>query len=130
MTRFLTLIKNHGTIINDLASFEKEKRAFDQGSTKDLINIVDVIQRLFSLPDIASSRTLAYAYQLQTEVWMREELEFLVDHADLDGEQWRYLEACFACAAGNALFSLTSSRYGGESARIRSAPHCKNDSVL
>lgn len=86
MTRFLTLIKNHGTIINDLASFKKEKRAFDQGSTKDLTNLVDVIQCLFSLPDIASSRALAYAYQLQTEVWMREELQFLADHEDLDGE--------------------------------------------
>lgn len=39
---------------------------------------------------------------------MKEELQFLADHEDLDEEQWRYLEACFACAAGHFLFSLTS----------------------
>lgn len=119
LKRYLILVKDHLAIINDVASFDKEKRDFDQGSSSDLINIVDVIQRLFSLPDIDSSKALAYAYQLQTEAWMREELQILKNREDLDEEQWSYLEALYACAAGNAFFSMTSERYGGEAARIR-----------
>ena len=102
-----------------MASFDKEKRDFDQGSSSDLINIVDIVSRLFSLPNINSSKALTYTYQLQTEIWMREELQLLEDQAELDAEQWRYLEATYVCAAGNTFFSMTSSRYGGDTARIR-----------
>lgn len=119
LKRYLVLVKDHLAIINDMASFDKEKRAFDQGSSSDLINIVDVVQRLFSLPDIDSSKALAYAYQLQIEAWMREELQNLENREDLDEEQWRYLEATYVCAAGNTFFSMTSERYGGEAARIQ-----------
>ena len=119
LNRYLVLVKDHLAIINDMASFDKEKRDFDQGSSSDLINIVDVVQRLFSLPDIDSSKALAYAYQLKTEAWMREELQNLDDRKDLDEEQWRYLEATYVCAAGNTFFSVTSERYGGEAARIQ-----------
>ena len=118
LARYLRLIKDHLAIINDMASFDKEKRDFDNGSSKDLINIVDVIQRLLSLPDTVSSKALAYVYQLQTEAWMKEELQRLEVQEELDAEQWQYLEATYACAAGNAFFSMTSSRYGGEAARI------------
>ena len=122
LNRYLTLVKNHLAIVNDMASFDKEKRNFDEGSSSDLINIVDVVQRLFSLPDVKSAKALAYTYQLQTEVWMREELQFLKTQAGLDAEHWRYMEATYVCAAGNSFFSMTSSRYGGEKARIR-APY-------
>ena len=50
---------------------------------------------------------------------MIEELQRLEDEEDLNVEQWRYLEATYVCAAGNAFFSMTSSRYGGEAARIQ-----------
>lgn len=119
LNRYLILVKDHLAIINDMASFDKEKRAFDHGSSSDMINIVDVIQRLLSLPDIDSAKALAYAYQLQTEAWMREELQTLESQEEVDEEQWRYLEATYACAAGNAFFSMTSERYGGEAARLR-----------
>lgn len=119
LNRYLKLVKKHLAIVNDMASFDKEKRNFDEGFSSDLINIVDVVQRLFSLPDVDSAKALAYTYQLQTEVWMREELQFLKDQAGLDAEQWRYLEATYVCAAGNAFFSMTSSHYGGDKVRIR-----------
>lgn len=112
------LVKDHLAIVNDMASFDKEQRAFDAGSGEDMINIVDVIRRLFTLSDIDSAKAFAYTYQLQTEEWMSEELQRLEAVDDLDKEQWRYLEATFVCAAGNAFFSMTSSRYGGEVARI------------
>ena len=112
------LVKDHLAIINDMASFDKEQRAFDDGSSEDIINIVDVVRRLFSLPDTDSAKAFAYAYQLQTEEWMSEELQRLEAEEELDKEHWQYLEATFVCAAGNAFFSMTSSRYGGEIARI------------
>ena len=64
LVKYLTLFKDHLAIINDVASFDKEKRDYDNGSSKDLINIADVIQRILSLLDIDSAKAMAYAYQL------------------------------------------------------------------
>ena len=119
LKRYLTLLKDHLAIINDMASFDKEKRDFDQDPSKVMINIVDVFQQLLSTPDIDSAKALAYTYQIQTEVWMKEELQRLEDQENLEVEIWRYLQATYVCAAGNAFFSMTSSRYGGDAARIR-----------
>lgn len=77
LNRYFILVKDHLVIINDMAFFDKEKRDFDQGFSSDLINIVDVIQRLFSLPDIDSFKALGFSYQFQTETWIREELQIL-----------------------------------------------------
>ena len=59
LERFLSLIKDHLAIVNDMASYDKEKRDFDHDASKVLINIVDVIQRLLSLPHIGSAKALA-----------------------------------------------------------------------
>ena len=118
LAKYLSLIKDHLAVINDMASFDKEKRDFDNGSSKYLINIVDVIRHILSLADTDSAKAMTYAYQLQTEAGLIEELQRMKDQEDLDVEQWQYLEATYACAAGNVFFSVTSSRYGGEAARI------------
>ena len=118
LAKYLSLIKDHLAITNDLASFEKEKKDFDNGSSNCLINIVDVIQRVLSLADTDSAKAMAYAYLLQTEAELIEELHRLKDQGDLNAEQWQYLEATYVCAAGNTFFSMTSSRYGGEAAKI------------
>ena len=73
-----------------MASFDKEKRDFDQDPSKVLINIVDIVRQLLSAPDIDSAKALAYTYQIQTEVWMKEELQRLEDQENLDAEIWRY----------------------------------------
>lgn len=126
LKRYLTLLKDHLAIINDMASFDKEKRDFDQDPSKVVINIVDVVQQLLSAPDIDSAKALAYTYQIQTEVWMKEELRRLEDQENLEAEIWQYLQATLFCAAGNAFFSMTSSRYGGDAARIR----CQSNAPL
>lgn len=51
---------------------------------------------------------------------MKEELKHSEAQEDLDAETWQYLEATYIYATGNAFFSMTSSRYGGEVARIHS----------
>lgn len=112
MARYLELVQNHLGINNDLVSFDKEYRAYQNGSSPDLINIVEVIRKLFSLPDVASAKNFAYTYQLQTEQWMVEELVRLKEEGGLDTADWQYLEATFVCTAGSTFYGMTSSRYG------------------
>ncbi len=121
LTRYLTLAKDHLAIVNDLASYDKEKRDFDSGASQDLINIVDIVQQLMSLPDSDSAKATAYTYQLQIEAWMVQEIQRMDREEQLTPEQWQYLEAVYVCAAGNVFFSMTSSRYGGETARLHAS---------
>ena len=116
---FLNLVKDHLSIVNDLASFDKEQRAFKSGSDKEIINIVDVVQKLLSLLNDDDAKMMTYTYQLQTEERMRDELERFASRDELNESQWQYLHAVFVCCAGNAFYSMISSRYGGEAARIK-----------
>ncbi|KAL8880502.1 MAG: hypothetical protein Q9215_003696 [Flavoplaca cf. flavocitrina] len=118
LARYLTLVKDHLAIINDMASYDKEERASESSDGEQIINIVYVVQQVMSLPDVDSAKVMAYAYQLQTEAWMIEELQHLESEMWLGDQEWQYLEATYVCAAGNAFFSMTSSRYGGEVARL------------
>ena len=118
LAHFLSLVRDHLAIVNDLASYDKEIRDFRSGASQDIINIVDVIHRLLSLPDEDSAKGMAYAYQVQTEEWMKEELERLRIGDYLSENQWHFIDAVITCAAGNAFYSMISSRYGGEAARI------------
>ena len=119
LKRYLMLLKDHLAIINDIAPFDKEKCDFDQDPSKVMINIIDVVRQLLSAPDIDSAKALAYTYQIQTEVWMKEELQRLEDQKNFDAEIWRYLQATYVYAAGNAFFSMTNSPYGDGAAGIR-----------
>lgn len=129
LQRFLTLVKDHLSIVNDLASFDKEDRAFKSGADKEIINIVDVVRQLLSLSD-DDAKVLAYTIQLQTEESMRDELDRLISRAELTASHWHYLHALFVSAAGNAFYSMISSRYGGEAARIPVADSKKRKAAI
>lgn len=116
--RYLTLIGDHLGLTNDLASYEKEARALQAGETKDMINIVAVMQNLMSLPSEAAARAAAFSYLLQVEAWIIEEIERLAAWEKLTDEEWWFLEVVFLSASGNTFFCMTSSRYGGEAAKI------------
>jgi hypothetical protein len=68
---------DHLAIANDLYSYEKEARAYNESSCPDLINIVSIIEGLLSLPDEGSALEIAFALILQRERWMNEELKML-----------------------------------------------------
>lgn len=112
-----------------MASFDKEIREFDQDASKVVINVVDVFRRLLNLPNTDSAKAFAYAYRLQTEAWMREELVRLENRQDLEPDVWQFLNATYVCAAGNAFFSMTSCRYGGEVARISGKGNGEQDTL-
>ncbi|KAF7932531.1 uncharacterized protein EAE98_003830 [Botrytis deweyae] len=116
--RYLRLISDHLGIINDMASYEKESRALKEGDTQDMINIVAVFQNLKSLSTSAEAKVAAYTYQLQVESWIIEEVEILAARGDLTDEEWWFLEAVFMKATGNVFFCMTSSRYGGDAAKL------------
>jgi len=117
--RFMTWASDHLAMTNDLYSYDKEARAYRDGSCPDLINIVSILERLLSLPDEGSALDIAFALILQREQRMSEELKMFEVAGCLDSETWEYLKAVWACLAGNTFYSMTCVRYGGESARIR-----------
>ncbi|KAM0129343.1 hypothetical protein ACHAP3_007848 [Botrytis cinerea] len=116
--RYLRLIGDHLGIINDMASYEKECRARKEGRHQNMVNIVAVFQHLRSLPSSAEAKVAAYTYQLQVESWIIEEVEMLAARGDLTDEEWWFIEAVFMTATGNAFFCMTSSRYGGDAAKL------------
>ena len=77
-----------------------------------------VVKSVTSLQDTDDAKSVAWALQLQIEKQMMEELENLRAQG-LSNEEWWLLEAVTCLAVGNVMFSMTSSRYGGEAARTR-----------
>ena len=117
--RFMMWAADHLSMTNDLYSYEKEARAYREGSCPDLINIVSILENLLSLPNEGSALEIAFALILQREQWMSEELKMFEATNCLDSETWDFLNAVWACLAGNTFYSMTCVRYGGENARIR-----------
>lgn len=118
LARIIRLVSDHVSLVNDLASYDKEKRAYDSGTVCYLINAVDVIQRLLALPTSAAAKSLAYSMQLHVEAEMKEELERLVASNELSDEELQFVHAALVMTAGNVFYSVVSSRYGGQAAKI------------
>jgi hypothetical protein len=118
LANILRLVSDHVSLVNDLASFDKELRAFEQGKVCYMINAVDVVRKLFGLSTWQSAKALTFAMQLEVESLMEEELARLSVHGCLTPQEERFLEACLTMVSGNMFYSIVTSRYGGEEARI------------
>ena len=117
LDRMLRLLGDQISIVNDIASYEKEKRRFETGKATSMINLVHVIMKIERM-EVAEAKSMAYAWQLCTENEILGELEELKRRDELTDEDWRFLEACLLAASGNLLTSVVIARYGGEDARI------------
>ncbi|KAL8968795.1 MAG: hypothetical protein Q9197_004685 [Variospora fuerteventurae] len=115
--RLLRHIGDHISIVNDLASFDKEKRHFDAGKANSMINLVHVIATL-ERAETQTAKSMAYAWQLCTENAILEELTALKRRNGLSSEEWSFVDACLMAASGNLLASVVMSRYGGEKTRV------------
>ncbi|KAL9020014.1 MAG: hypothetical protein Q9185_002753 [Variospora sp. 1 TL-2023] len=113
----LRYIGDHISIVNDLASFDKEKRHFDAGKANSMINLVHVIATL-ERAETQTAKSMAYAWQLCTENAILEELTALKRRNGLSREEWSFVDACLMAASGNLLASVVMSRYGGEKTRV------------
>uniref|UniRef100_A0A8H7Y1N1 Isoprenoid synthase domain-containing protein n=1 Tax=Psilocybe cubensis TaxID=181762 RepID=A0A8H7Y1N1_PSICU len=76
--RFNRLALEQICYANDLGSYEKEKEAYDRGHALYFINTVDVVKRLFKLPDDATAKSATLALQKQTEMEMGRELNLAI----------------------------------------------------
>lgn len=91
--------------------------ALNSDETDDMINLVAVVKTVTLLQGTDEAKSVVWALQLQMEKQMMEELESLRAQGLSDEERW-ILEAVASTATGNVMFCMTTSRYGGESARL------------
>ncbi|EKG12262.1 Cytochrome b5 [Macrophomina phaseolina MS6] len=117
LARLRRLAGDHVSIVNDLGSFDKERAAFEAGRTVVLINLVQVMRDSCGL-GVDDAKAAAYALQLLNEAEILQELERLKRDGRLTVEHWRFVETLLLLIAGNTFYTMTTSRYGGEAARI------------
>lgn len=117
--RLLRLAGDHVSIVNDLGSFDKEAAAFAAGRTVVFINLVRVLQASCGLESVDDAKAAAFVLQLLNEREMRAECERLRTDARMTEEHWRFVDSLLLLCAGNTFYTMTTSRYGGEAARIK-----------
>lgn len=118
MARILRLVSDHVSLVNDLASFDKELKALEDGKVCYMINAVDVVRRLLGLASYSAAKAVAYSVQLEVEAQMEEELERLAKGRILSPKEEHFVSAALTMTAGNLFYSVVTSRYGGEAAKI------------
>ncbi|KAK1713912.1 isoprenoid synthase domain-containing protein [Colletotrichum lupini] len=118
MTRILRLVSDHVSLVNDLASFDKELKALEDGKVCYMINAVDVVRRLLGLHSYSAAKAVTYSVQLEVEAQMEEELERLAKGRVLSPKEEQFVSAALTMTAGNLFYSVVTSRYGGEAAKI------------
>ena len=120
LAKITRLCGDHESIVNDLASFEKEYMAFTAGQTRSLVNIVQVLQETCGIVSVQGAKSVAYTLQLLVEHQIIDEVERLKEQggATMTPDHWRYIEALLAMNAGNVFYCMTTSRYGGEASRV------------
>ncbi|KAF5848286.1 hypothetical protein GGP41_005716 [Bipolaris sorokiniana] len=118
LTRFIRLYADHMSIANDLASFEREKRAYANGKAQYLLNTVEEVRKMCSLDNDEAAKFATLAIQMEVERKMARELSRL----DADGEtsktEREFLSALVFLAGGNVMCSIIMSRYGGKQSAV------------
>ena len=118
LSRFLRLAKDHMCIGNDLASWEKEKRAYDAGKVNHLLNSVAIAKDLFHLSTDEAAMAMVEALQLQIEVDIDTEIQQMMHEDAMTVEEWRYVDAILYALSGNIFASTIMARYGGEASKL------------
>ena len=113
LQKILHLLGDQMIITNDIASYAKEKRAYERGSAAAFINIVRMFAETERMDD-DQAKSMAYAWQLGTENQIMEELNHLHANELLDLEEWALVDACMLAISGNLLTSVVIPRYGGK----------------
>ncbi|KAK8006989.1 hypothetical protein PG989_000979 [Apiospora arundinis] len=116
--KLLRLAGDHISIVNDLGSFDKERAAFESGRTVVFINLVQVLRTSCGL-SVDDAKAAAFVLQLLNEQEMLAECERLKTDDRMTDEHWRFVDVLLLLCAGNTFYTMTTSRYGGEAARIK-----------
>ncbi|KFZ14995.1 hypothetical protein V502_05825 [Pseudogymnoascus sp. VKM F-4520 (FW-2644)] len=118
LATYIRLLKDHICIANDLASWEKEKEAYDNVKVLYMINTVDVVKQLFSLATFDTALAMTQAFQFQVECDIDDGIQQLIIEDDLTADEWQFIDATLHTISGNVFCSTVMSRYGGESYRL------------
>lgn len=118
LATYIPLLKDHISIANDLASWEKEKEAYDNVKVLYMINTVDVVKQLFSLATFDTALAMTQAFQFQVECDIDDKIQQLISEDDLTADEWQFIDATLHTITGNVFCSTVMSRYGGESYRL------------
>ena len=114
MEPFIHLAYDHFLLINDLYSFDREKRAADtHGAT--FTNVIHFPEEYLSVnPEVAKKVTLDILEGVECQ--LHTELQRLKESPTITETQLQYAFGTIENLSGNVLFSLTSKRYGGKAA--------------
>lgn len=101
------LVGDHNILVNDLFSFDKEKRAaVTQGVL--ILNVVDYLEQTLSVSSaLAKDITLRLVFHVESQ--LQDELCRISQMGTFSEAPIRYVHAMVECASGNLLFSV---RYG------------------
>ncbi|KOS18748.1 Fusicoccadiene synthase [Escovopsis weberi] len=119
LARLVKLWSNQISIANDVFSWEKEKRDYDEKKVLYLINTVDVCRRVLGLASHDAALTMTQALLFQIERELDNEIARLRAEDALTPEEWRFVDGMCYTMMGNMFCSVVMSRYGGEEARLR-----------
>ena len=106
----------HVMLVNDLASYRKERQAVEEGDSLRMINYVTVARQVLFLSD-EGALFHTYLKVLEAEADIETDLRDL-RQKELTGDQWSFVYALLAMAAGHAFAATISKRYATEAGRI------------
>jgi hypothetical protein len=115
LSNLIHLYNLHMGLVNDLYSFDKEKRDETNGAV--MINAVDVLQRSRKIP-LEEAKGLIRKMIWQLEIQMHEESVSIERFGILTQDQHRLVRGLMESAAGNIFYSAVQKRYGGELAAL------------
>ncbi|KAK0099605.1 hypothetical protein ONS95_013498 [Cadophora gregata] len=118
MEKIIRLVGDHVSIVNDLGSFEKELAAFESGRTVVHINLVKTMRTSCGL-SIDDAKAAAFTLQLLNEQEILAECYRLEKDPSVTVDHWRFVDTLLLLIAGNTFYTMTTSRYGGQGARIQ-----------
>lgn len=124
LARSIRVLGDHILISNDIASFDKELKRYRDGQfrvgqfenlpkTQDVM----VIKDLLALPTVEAAKSMLYAYQLEYEKIIDQELENLQSKG-LTDDEWYLIDAYILATTGNVMGAATMAQYGGESSKL------------
>ncbi|KAH9484641.1 Terpene cyclase aneC [Psilocybe cubensis] len=116
--KFMKIASDHVCYANDLGSHDKEKKAYIRGDVLYFINAVDMVKKVFHLPDDDAAKSATLVLQMQTEIELGRELERLRASSDVTVEELEYVESVVYALTGNIFCSVVMSRYGGEDTKL------------
>ncbi|XWW97527.1 hypothetical protein V2A60_005511 [Cordyceps javanica] len=114
IAKYVQLFSDHISVVNDIASWEKEKKAYDTGKVLYLINTVAEVKKLFSLDSYESAIRVTLGLQFHIECEIDREIQALIVDDHLTADEKQFIKSLLYAMSGNVLVSTIMTRYGGE----------------